>query len=96
MRAPVYDFSEPSRLELLGDAWVDYDPHFLAEDAASLLMGELIAECDWEARTLHVMGKKSDAAQAYGLGWQRALSLLRPDSLSIRTRPSSSITLESD
>ena len=58
MRAPVYDFSEPSRLELLGDAWVDYDPHFLAEDAASLLMGELIAECDWEARTLHVMGKK--------------------------------------
>ena len=58
MRAPVYDFSEPSRLELLGDAWVDYDPHFLAEDAASLLMAELIAECDWEARTLHVMGKK--------------------------------------
>ena len=50
--------SEPSRLELLGDAWVDYDPHFLAEDAASLLMAELIAECDWEARTLHVMGKK--------------------------------------
>ena len=58
MRAPVYDFSEPSRLELLGDAWVDYDPHFLAEDAASFLMAELIAECDWEARTLHVMGKK--------------------------------------
>ena len=58
MRAPVYDFSEPSRLELLGDAWVDYDPHFLAADAASLLMGELITECDWEARTLHVMGKK--------------------------------------
>ena len=58
MRAPVYDFSEPSRLELLGDAWVDYDPHFLDADAASLLMGELITECDWEARTLHVMGKK--------------------------------------
>ena len=28
MQAPVYDFTEPSRLELVGDAWVDYDPHF--------------------------------------------------------------------
>ena len=51
-------FFRTLRLELLGDAWVDYDPHFLDADAASLLMGELITECDWEARTLHVMGKK--------------------------------------
>ena len=58
MQAPVYDFTEPSRLELVGDAWVDYDPHFLAEEVATQLMTELIAECDWEARTLHVMGKK--------------------------------------
>ena len=58
MRAPVYDYDEPSRLELLGDAWVDYDPHFLSDSAATELMDALIAECDWEARTLHVMGKQ--------------------------------------
>ena len=57
MRAPSYDYTEPSRLELHGDAWVDYDPHFLPDDAATSLMDALIAECDWEARTLRVMGK---------------------------------------
>ena len=57
MRAPSYDYSEPSRLELLGGAWVDYDPDFLSDQAATTLMDALIAECDWEARTLRVMGK---------------------------------------
>ena len=57
MKAPVYDFSEPSRLELHGDAWIDYDPDFLADEPATALMEALIAECDWEARTLRVMGK---------------------------------------
>ena len=57
MRAPSYDYSEPSRLELLGGAWVDYDPDFLPDQAATTLMDALIAECDWEARTLRVMGK---------------------------------------
>ena len=57
MRAPSYDYTEPSRLDLIGDAWVDYDPHFLSDIDATSLMEDLIAECDWEARTLRVMGK---------------------------------------
>ena len=57
MRAPSYDYTEPSRLDLIGDAWVDYDPHFLSDNDATSLMEDLIAECDWEARTLRVMGK---------------------------------------
>ena len=69
----------------LGDAWVDYDPHFLAEDAASLLMAELIAECDWEVRTLHVMGKRTQPRLMACR--QRTLPLLRPDSLPLEPGP---------
>ena len=57
MRAPSHDFSEPARLDLIGDAWVDYDPHFLSDDSATAMMTGLIAEHDWEARNLRVMGK---------------------------------------
>jgi alkylated DNA repair dioxygenase AlkB len=45
------------RDDLPGDAWIDYDPNWIASDRASELLQQLLDELAWEQRPIMVFGK---------------------------------------